>query len=1750
MPNYRIDVEIEASRARAGRQAVAGELTSLERQAARLGTALKSALAFAGITAGLAGLKQMVQEARQFADAMAEVSTLVDTAKVNMDQLTAAAREQARAFGGDAAGQARALYQIISAGASDAAKATEILTAANKLAVGGVTDVTTAADGLTSVLNAYGDAVGSATDVSDTLFVGMRAGKTTVEELSRSVGKVAPLAAQLGVSFDELIASAAALTKGGIRTQTAMEGLRAVFAAVAKPSSEAAKLSQQLGLEFSAAGLQAKGLAGFMQELIDKTGGSQEQLALLFGGVEALVPVLALAGQAGVDFTAILADMENKANQTENAVTKMSESPGFKLNQLTANAQGAIIDLGNAILVQLLPAITALNENFSQVTAIISGLVAAFVTYKTAVITVTAVQTAYVALTAAAGANMSIFAGAIATVYTQLGLMAAASTAATAGVAGLSAGINTLTAALARNPIGIFAVALAGLVGWLVYSRNSIDDLNTSQSGLTRTQKIMSRITQDVAKETSKLATATGEAREESLKNIQVLKAEADRYLAVASAAATAAAAKAAEAYQNYRETVNNVPGGTQAYKEGTYFAQQAKSRSDEAAAAAAAAGAEYREAMQSVSDLRDQIEAATKPVETLTGATNGLTDATDAAASSAENHAAQLAKEYEAVEKTIAGLRELAAAYLKNDEAALRAEVALQAANQAFLDGGDAAKLAAQELRRVVAERTVDAAQNIADLRAQTDALSILNNQVEEGSLTVEEANQQLEIETQLRPLITAAAVAEGEQKQTLIEIIEKLRDAYADNNDELERQRSLAQADAIDRRTAEIKAETVVTFELGRARISALRGLSGAPLENELARINAEHDKAAVAIRAESEAARLLADGLDEAAEAVLRQADAELQLIDLEEKFDAEARAAQRFADQVSALASSLSGLNGFGGIFGNLIGVLSSGNPGAALVGSGGGGFGKLGIAAGLALNPGILSGLTSSLTAGINSIGLFGAGTTIGAQLASGLVGAGIGGLFGGPVGSIFGRGGSKGGSIGGTIGGFALGPVGALAGALLGGGLGALVTSTPKGRATFSGGLDYTLTGNSASRRETAGGIADTALATLQQIADSLGATLGGFTGTISQRGNNLRYDPTGQGITKTSKGALDFGQDQEALLAAIVEDAVRDGAFQGLSQGFQDYLESGAGTIEQRVQDLIDVTSIQKIVEAFKDPLSAALKEFDAQAEQYTALYEKVGASAESTADLENYLADARQKLIDQYSETSEVERQARELEIQIMELEGRTREAVLAKRQDETASVDASLLPLYERIYALQDEAQATAEANAIQQEASQLQIRLAQALGDAEEVLRLQREQELGAVSDVNRALLESVYAAEDAARAQQQLAQAQQQAAQSAQTAAGALTSGGASLFNDPLIGGFASSLLSGGSVETVAAQIHAALQGQANAAFPNDPAGATGFYNDLLSGIATQNALNQASARPSFGIGGIDTANYSPGNQGDPGNGLGGSLGSGQQRSGSVRDAYVSLGGLQLWAQALMGGAGVGDLPGWGGFSSPAARERALARFGDLGSDGAGGTRGPSEEQIAELSDAYNREVGEINNVIDSLSKLRDSLSNLRDDLETEGQLPADTYDILRRRLVETYNLARGGDQEAASNFIGQSQDFLSAAARQSTSTLGYQQEVDFIRSMAAELMDAAQLNIDYEKEKLEKLNEQVEGLIDIRDSVDGVKKTVEELLREIKIGNDDRRAGQNAIARNTGKVADIQDRVTQGGTASAVTLDV
>jgi len=330
----------------------------------------------AGQAAVLLGVFQTVSGASrdflEFDKSLALISTQLGNATEQTREFESASKSLALQFGTKLTDQSAAFYEVLSAGITDTKQATDLLVEANKLAIGGNAQLATTIDGLTSIMKGYGDKVKDVGDISDGFFTAALAGKTTIEELSSGLGRVVPIAETLNVTFDELSGSVAALTLSGISTREAITGVRGILAAVVKPSAEAAEEAKRLGLAFDANAVKAKGFAAFLEDIKQKTGGSTASMALLFGGVESLLPALALTGNAGVEFNKIMEQMANKTGIAQESFEKMNNSDSAKIDRLFAAVNSISITLGGTLSSILTPAAegaaSALNKLFGSVT--------------------------------------------------------------------------------------------------------------------------------------------------------------------------------------------------------------------------------------------------------------------------------------------------------------------------------------------------------------------------------------------------------------------------------------------------------------------------------------------------------------------------------------------------------------------------------------------------------------------------------------------------------------------------------------------------------------------------------------------------------------------------------------------------------------------------------------------------------------------------------------------------------------------------------------------------------------------------------------------------------------------------------------------------------------------------------------------------------------------------------------------------------------------------------------------------------------------------------------------------------------------------------------------------------------------------------------------------------------------------------------------------------------------------------------
>ena len=319
-----------------------------------MATAAAAAATTLGVRAG--------QSFNEYSRALAEVSTLIEGTEDQLELLDNSAKTLASTFGGTATQQVQAFYQAISAGAGSVEEANLLLEQSNVLAVAGVTDVITATRALSSALNAYERSGLTAAEASDILFSGVKAGVTTVAELQSGLSDIVPIASQIGISYTETTAALAALTTVSANTATSSTQLRSVFNSLLKPSGEARRFAEELTLEFNTQALASRGLAGFLADVAEKTGGSAEQMTVLFGSAEAANAVISLTGSTAEAFSDTLEDMASAAGAATEAANKVSQSLSQRLRVALGDLGTKMLEIGEAILTVVVPALEVLVD--------------------------------------------------------------------------------------------------------------------------------------------------------------------------------------------------------------------------------------------------------------------------------------------------------------------------------------------------------------------------------------------------------------------------------------------------------------------------------------------------------------------------------------------------------------------------------------------------------------------------------------------------------------------------------------------------------------------------------------------------------------------------------------------------------------------------------------------------------------------------------------------------------------------------------------------------------------------------------------------------------------------------------------------------------------------------------------------------------------------------------------------------------------------------------------------------------------------------------------------------------------------------------------------------------------------------------------------------------------------------------------------------------------------------------------------
>lgn len=353
----------------AGKKAGGSMTEAISKKMTGTGKALTAGVTTPILAIGTASVKSSMN----FESSFAKLQTIADTTEVSVDDLKNGIMSLSAESGLSASAISEAAYSAISAGQSTG-DALAFVEKASQLARGGFTDVATATDVMTTALNAYGLSADQAEHVSDVLIETQNQGKTTVDELAASMGKVIPTAAAANVGIEDLASQYVALTKNGIGTAEATTYINSMLNELSKSGTTASDtFKEAAGVSFPEYIASGHSVAEAMQLM----SAAQEEAGLTvadaFGSAEAGKAANVLVQHAD-DATAALESMQTQSGQTQSAFETMTGTSGFQMEQLKVSLENLTASIGDSVIPVLIPFVENLADGFEKVKEAWDGL--------------------------------------------------------------------------------------------------------------------------------------------------------------------------------------------------------------------------------------------------------------------------------------------------------------------------------------------------------------------------------------------------------------------------------------------------------------------------------------------------------------------------------------------------------------------------------------------------------------------------------------------------------------------------------------------------------------------------------------------------------------------------------------------------------------------------------------------------------------------------------------------------------------------------------------------------------------------------------------------------------------------------------------------------------------------------------------------------------------------------------------------------------------------------------------------------------------------------------------------------------------------------------------------------------------------------------------------------------------------------------------------------------------------------------
>lgn len=353
MNNFSSRVATQASQ-------ISRQLQTLSNEMKRFGGDATRALTIPLAITGISGIKQFMA----YETALAHIEGLTGASAEQTKKWSGELRNMAAAVGKKPQELAEALYYIASSGV-DASKAMDILNVSAKASLAGLGTTQQMADVLTSAMNAYAKSGLTAQRAAEILTVAVREGKIEASQFATHIGYVIPVAALMGVKFEQVTAAMAAMSITGADASTSATQLRQVLSDVLKPAVQSETALKQFGLSGAKLRqiIEDDGLLAAMNainDIVKKFG--IDTVAKVFPDVRSLTGAMQLMGENADHVAEIFKEVAEDQVAFGKAVEVVQGTLEFKYNQALSQVNASMIDLGASMKSSLIP----LFEAFAQ----------------------------------------------------------------------------------------------------------------------------------------------------------------------------------------------------------------------------------------------------------------------------------------------------------------------------------------------------------------------------------------------------------------------------------------------------------------------------------------------------------------------------------------------------------------------------------------------------------------------------------------------------------------------------------------------------------------------------------------------------------------------------------------------------------------------------------------------------------------------------------------------------------------------------------------------------------------------------------------------------------------------------------------------------------------------------------------------------------------------------------------------------------------------------------------------------------------------------------------------------------------------------------------------------------------------------------------------------------------------------------------------------------------------------------------